>query len=612
MFESWRRTAGSMETDLAEDRARDAAKVIGAGQIILGSIAGNEQRLTMNAELVRVRDGSVIVGDTVVGPIDSLFPMTSRLTSKLLALREGASRERLRTILSAQPAAITSFLNGEGLYRRGRYFDAARQFAESYRIDSSFALAALRVSSSNGWIPGRPLPGAWLARAHRHRSRLTGNDSLLLEALAGTGYPKPVPQREHLDNMWRIANRASSAELWYAAGDALYHGGVAAGFDDAKTRALQAFKNAEAIDSSYAGGLEHQSTLYLGLGDTARAREVDRRQARIDSTGDYFIISHAITSLALARPDERAAIAQRILVDLDDPAPFIAAWAATAVEGTEPDLSLAEAVFSSPTVARRPFGNSVSAAMLRDTYFNTGRVAEVAKVYPPDSTPSGQAHELLHAMFWDGDTVRALTAAARIDRWRATARDTTGTPDDNLPRLARALWAVEHGDTTTARRIREELTQFRAPPDRPWLGNTTLLYGKLLDARLAVTAKAGNAKAMLTELDSILIDMPRIERRDARVIGNLLIAGMWEEVGEPRRALQASRRRDMQYAFTAYASTFLRLNARVAEAAGEREEAIRSLRTYIALRANAEPALKADVEAAKQNLARLEAASRGR
>lgn len=72
MFESWRRTAGSIDVDLTDDKAFAAARVIGAGQIILGSIAGNEKQLTMDAQLVRVSNGDEISRDTVVGPVDSL------------------------------------------------------------------------------------------------------------------------------------------------------------------------------------------------------------------------------------------------------------------------------------------------------------------------------------------------------------------------------------------------------------------------------------------------------------------------------------------------------------------------------------------------------------
>ena len=81
---------------------------------------------------------------------------------------------------------------------------------------------------------------------------------------------------------------------------------------------------------------------------------------------------------------------------------------------------------------------------------------------------------------------------------------------------------------------------------------------------------------------------------------------MYEEIGDNQSALRASERRDMQLSMPMYASTFLRLQANAAEKLGQRDEAIRLLRTYIELRAKADPALQSDVQAARDRLKALE------
>ena len=170
VMDRWRRAAGSADIDLDDAGALQVAKDAGAGQLIIGDAVGSADRLTITARLLDVANGNQIAKSQVTGPADSLVSSAARLTTELLALRDGATRDRVRTVLSVRPEALTAYLGGEREYRHGRYAAAAKAFADAYATDTTFALAALRVSSSNGWTPAGLMPGDWIDRAWRHRN----------------------------------------------------------------------------------------------------------------------------------------------------------------------------------------------------------------------------------------------------------------------------------------------------------------------------------------------------------------------------------------------------------------------------------------------------------
>jgi hypothetical protein len=162
----------------------------------------------------------------------------------LLAIGDGASRERLRSVLSARPEAIVPYLTSEEYCRRGRYADASAAFVAAHEADTTFAIAALRVFLGNAWTFDDPIPGPWLERAWAHRAGLSGTDSLLLLAAAGEQYPAPMPMRARVRSLETIAGRSNTAEVWSLFADHLFHNREQLEEVDPLGRALAAFQRA--------------------------------------------------------------------------------------------------------------------------------------------------------------------------------------------------------------------------------------------------------------------------------------------------------------------------------------------------------------------------------
>jgi hypothetical protein len=58
MLEQWRRAAGSVDSDLPDDRARRAASGAGAGELVLGEVVGTERHVTISARAASRRRAS--------------------------------------------------------------------------------------------------------------------------------------------------------------------------------------------------------------------------------------------------------------------------------------------------------------------------------------------------------------------------------------------------------------------------------------------------------------------------------------------------------------------------------------------------------------------------
>jgi len=616
MLEQWRRAGGATDADLPDDRALKAAANAGAGQLILGEIVGTAGRLTINAQLIRVSDGHVLAPAKVEGPADSAATLAAQLVATLLSIRDGATVDMVRSVVSANPGAITPFLAGEQAYRRGRYGDAVKAFASAYEHDTTFALAALRINVVNGWlIFGGDVPGPWLDRAWRNRERLKGGDAALLAALAEPTYPAPQPARQYEQSLWQAATQTPTAELWYHAGDILFHRYMLSGDSTAWPRALIAFQRAEALDSSFAPALEHQNTIYLALGDTARARAAFNRQRMLDSTGDFFVFNDQGFKSALGSMDEAVRAIRHYVQTSSDPIEYLPFIATANVNMGIPDdrrLPLSEEF--ERALAAKLAGGGRNPENISDeaTYrINTGRPIAFQSETGPDSAVVTSVLNVLAGLLWDGDSLSAVRSAAALSRWASSDKDSITSTPRAAGYFANGLWSLSHGDAVGVEAARASLRKLRTSPATPWRLAVPTIFEKLLAANVSVARKSPDARAKLDELDSLLVDAP-VSRAFVENPGNLLVAQLWERIGDDARAWNAIERRYAGPGSSWFSSARMRASARIAERLGKRNEAITELRTYVAIRAKADAAHRADLQDARATLARLEKATHGR
>lgn len=126
----------------------------------------------------------------------------------------------------------------------------------------------------------------------------------------------------------------------------------------------------------------------------------------------------------------------------------------------------------------------------------------------------------------------------------------------------------------------------------------------LLDAQLGALHHRSDALARLVELDSVLLTGPTYGGwltnsptfGGFEPVANLVTARLWHERGETGRALATIRRRVVGAESRAVYVSQIWDEARYAALAGDSDGAIRAYHHYLALRADAEPALRPKVE----------------
>jgi hypothetical protein len=218
---------------------------------------------------------------------------------------------------------------------------------------------------------------------------------------------------------------------------------------------------------------------------------------------------------------------------------------------------------------------------------------------------------VLDALYGDGDSVDAATAARELSAERSTPA---------------TLWRVSRRELDGASRAIGRLRR-HAPGDSPRSVATDNTCAALLEAKLAAASRSADADAALDRLDALIRSGPGGQRNGPPVaftlspayvrstvgispVGfedfvNLEVARLRERQGDVKAALAAVRRRGYAYHLTDYFAPHLREEGRLAALTGDRAGAIRAYRHYLALRSDPEPSLRPAVDAVRAELAKL-------
>ena len=611
---AWRRAAGTDTADLPRARALDVAEALGAGQLLIGDVTGDSSRITLHAVLVRVSDGRVLAPAQVDGNLDSLPKLVDQLTAQLLATGAGEG-DRLSTLTSTSLPALRAFLSGQWLYRRGRYREAAQAYTSAIDLDSTFALAALRLANASNWfgVPmarERGLRLAWAGRA-----RLDPRDRALLDATAGPNYPSTSSYLDILKAKERyVAAAPDRADAWFELGDGLFHFGAVVGYSDADARAADALKRALALDSTYAPAAEHLLLIEAHQGDTGSVRQLGQHFLSIDPASENADGVRWRMAVALGDSASLAAITRR----RDTLTPISAHTMAYMSQLDAVDLDRAQRVADAAVENAHAQGDKYAALVsAHDLALNRGRpsAAVVANTRSRDvGMTSARVYlreRVRDALYWDGDSAAAAAAVRELER--TAFGPVPEKQNDRYGQLVDLcnveLWRAAHGDARTVASSVTRLRRVSASSDDAAITTFTHSCATLLDAVSASSNGRSDAPVAVAKLDSMLRTGPGGFVQDA---GNLILARLKERRGDVRGALAAVRRRETFLTRPLYLSTFLREEGRLAALAGENDAAIEAYRHYLTLRAAPEPPLRSEVEYVRDELGKLEKANAGK
>jgi tetratricopeptide (TPR) repeat protein len=626
---AWRRAAGSQPDDLPERDALGLARRLGAGQLLLGGVVGTTDHLTLNASLLPVEGGKPRVEAKVEGVADSLPQLVDRLIAQLITEEAGAPRG-LAGLVNRPLPALRLYLEAQAAYRRANYPDAVARLSQALDLDSTFAIAGLRLASAAGWTAAPGAGRRGLERAWYSRDRLSPPDQALLLAEVGPDYPAVSPLTMHLAWWERAVDLApDQPERWYELGDEYFHEGPYLQIESTRRRAAEAFRRSVALDSATAP-LGHLLEIALLDDDSATVRRIASLYLARDSSGELLGFYRwrigeglhdepALTALraqyrqmrlpSLWRIMNHAVLDGRRMEDAES-----AAVALRATAGRSSDWQRSKTYLHAFEINR---GHPAKA--LEDT----------ARAGEDEYAPHTALYErVLDAMYGGGDSVNGSEAARELAR--LLVRPASGASDARA--VARTdlcvvtLWELSHGELGGAAQAITRLRS-RAPGDSPASLTTATVCALVLEAKLAAASGAAGAADALDRLDTLMRTGPGGQRNGPPVaftlspayvrstvgispvgfedFANLEVARLRERQDDLRAALAAVRRRPYAYHLTDYLAAHLREEGRLAALTGDRAGAVRAYRHYLALRSDPEPELRPAADTVRAELAKL-------
>ncbi len=582
----WRRMGGNPDVALSAEAARELGRRLGSRYVVTGGAVQAGADVQLIAEVHDVASGEMRGTVRVTRPADSATALVDELTVELLRQSvlptdSAYSAPNLRRVTTGSLPALKAYLAGEREYRTANWAGAIRHYRQAVEADSGFASAWFRMASACGW-GGCPLElgEEYGRRAVQLQGRLTGRDRRLLNVKAAGD----IPALEALAGEY-----PDDVEIWATLGDFYFH------FGGVLLRPAEAYRGA----LSRAIGLHpYYGEAYVHLIEDAFLR-LDSADARryIDgyiALGGHHPCAYGMTyDLVWGGPEPR----RRALAVLDTVNLMMCTQAPIAAPAEALDR-MAGSYAAVADTALDPFKRK----------FGLWRMLQVR-------VPHGQAEAARQALArMEGKPGTGRTAA----RWvlqlhlsgfadsggaRRAERVLVADPEP-IDRFWLGALAIEErrwGDVEAERRALERQS---ASPGAGSAASDTVAsaYAKALGAwaRLARNDRGG-----LEELQAALVHLPQfgldlempqqyLRYRSAKL---LFDAGRTREAERYFRSFQP-----YDYFYTTQAELYL---ARIAEAAGRREEAVERYGRVVRWWDMADPPLRPLQSEARQALRRL-------
>lgn len=608
----WRNTATDAEGEPSRTAAVGIARNLGAANLIMGSVVGTRGALSFQGTMIDTRTGETTAEGTVHGTEDARPELVDRLAAELLVRRAGEEEHRLAHLTSASPAALTAWLHARAAHRRGSYEEALSHYARALDLDSTFALAGRGINQIAGWVGGtRPLANRANRVLRANLDRLSERDRAGFVGRLTPRDPDEIPSViERVEALEETLRRwPDHPLLWHRRGDLLMHLGQSLELPSWEARTRESFERAMELDPDYAEPVHHLAVVLGEAGDTAALRALAEEQlARTPSgpTADHlrWRAHHNLGEASPFRPPPLEAM------DTDATLRWIG------IEAQDYGFALDDGARAVRLRVGRPGIRDEHLERRQGAFayaLNQGRPSQALSVLESIREVQSDPHfhlriGVLTALYADGDEGAAERAAAELAR-----APTDGALGElNLCILAQWRLAQQAGREGAADAV-------ELPPEIPATNTTSLAAYRVVCSAVAraqqaalVTGRAGGPATR--NLDSILalgrywalVDDGHFE------FAHVALARLHEAAGSPHAALRALRRRVRYHGWQPYLATTLREEARLAVSLGDTTGAIGAYEHYLAFRTDPEPALRADVERVRAELAELrsEATSR--
>lgn len=602
---AWEGAGFTTAAAVPRDAVVKLAARLGAERVVIGSVVGTPSRLILRASVIAVPSAEVNGEAMVEGPADSISALIDGLAAKLLVSQAGED-ERLASYTTASLRALRAYLAGQAAFRQDDYDGAVRRYEAALELDPTFALAALRLAIAADRRNDDEKRRRGVELAWTSREALSERDLALLVAFAGPAYPLPSFAPAQLAAWRRLVDLApNDAESWYTLGARLFRDGALVGMAEVESPATASLERARSIDPDYLPAallLVHLATTRRSSSrpddlvlDTALAEPLGPFAPFLKwrvalARGDTAEVGRARGSLRRLDSSTLRAMAMASQFDgfgVPDGAQALQILEARTTRGTDRvDILLARhslAVQQGRPQAALDVTTRVAALRLGSHAHLRLRVLDALYAEGDSAAAAGTAREL--AMFTSGGLAAgAFTFETRLadlcvlSQWRLSGGDTAGV-QVAIDALHRAGATVRH-----------------LPPVSP----APAACAELLDASLVALMRPNDALGRVERLDSLALTSQTAG--DAIAYAPIVIARLYERLGQPRRALQAIRKRSYMSSWPRYLATAWREEGRLAQVVGDSAGAKQAYESYLALRTSPEDDVVPQVEQVRRLL----------
>ena len=589
------------------------ARALGAAMVLSGSVVAGPDGLTLSGTLRDVTTGTRLAAGPVRGPADSTSVMVDRLASEILGVTIGEEDDRLEELTSADPEAVDAYLRGWQEFRSGRLREAFDQFGQAVAIDSTFALASMRMADAANNLSDADEDGA-LARAWRHRDRLPERDRLYVEARLGPNHPDPSTDREMRRAFRELLEVAPTrANAWYFLAEYALHRPDSRASPE---RAGESLDRALALEPDNILVLSHQQIVTARLDDAPGYLEATRRLAEIDTTAARQTVYRWVTSVLADDTTRALALYDSLDVPspttpwlfMDTPVLLVCEWQAPAIasyldrlysetaSATEGEVSYHRPFYGFQALGRPDRAREILAELEGVTEEPRAIMRLLGVLYGPLPDSMGAA---------GADMVEERLAGVGDPAWSAV---------DVQHRTALELWRIAQGALTHVDHAVAGYWESGADlPDA--LRRTVELQGLLLEGlALLRRGDADAAGTALDRADALLLEGPPLQplggprglRTDVYDALVLATAEAYEALGDEEKALAVLERESSFISgHWPFAPRFARDRGRLAALTGDTARAIREYQHYVRMRAAPEPALEAELAEVRASLQAL-------
>jgi serine/threonine-protein kinase len=199
------------------------ARVVSAGEFVLGSVDGSSSQMRIQASLYEGEEAEPSAHASVEGDTTQLLELVDRLAGELLVKRKAGAEYRLTQtalLTTRSLPALKEFLNAEQNLRRRQLDTAIAGYQRAVAADSTFALAYYRLAVAAGWTDRHALSSEAVTRAQSLSNRLSDRDRRLVSAYAA--YRRGDPDAAEREYRAVLDNFPDDLEAEFQLGDVLY------------------------------------------------------------------------------------------------------------------------------------------------------------------------------------------------------------------------------------------------------------------------------------------------------------------------------------------------------------------------------------------------------